>query len=217
MPNQPQLQLEDFQMLVAILTGDEDLAREATIAHRERIGQPVRHGEVGEPLPAPADVYRVEMPDGRGPFISRGQRKVIYEELTKPVEGWPGYLLLDPRFQREQAGITEKAFNDAHGAARYGCACLASVNTWFPPPSRSYLASLGAKIVHYQLPAGSYLLDLDAAGEVIFSVAQAKKVDELPVDIPITESLPVHPTDHRWLEEYKAHQRMKEKGNSNKA
>jgi hypothetical protein len=195
-----------LKMLTAIITGDEDMAAEATLAAMTEAGRTIRHGEIGEPVPQPTDVYRVELgPNGYGPFNSGlPEQKEIYDTLVRPEPGWPGYLLQDPSFLNERMGVTERAFKKTHGDAWYGCACLASVNTWFPAPSRSYLASLGAKIVHYQLPAGSYLLRMDSAGEVIFAKTQAKKVEELPIDIPIDESLPVNvnPANSAYLAEY---------------
>ena len=157
-------------------------------------GRPVRFGETGAPVTEPTDVFRIEMPTGRGPFNSDlPNRNTIYEELVKPVEGWPGYLLQDPAFLPEQMGITEVAFGKAHGDAHYGCESLVSINTWFPRPSRDYLAPLGAKIVRYTIPTGGYLLRLDAAGEVVFNKYQCSRAEDYPVTLDIAERLPVHP------------------------
>lgn len=157
-------------------------------------GMPVsryRQGEIGEPVSAPTRVYRVELPNGNGPFnTGLPEHRIIYDDLVKNEKGWPGWLLYNcPAMRREQMGITERAFKETHGAAFYGCRDLRSVATWFPPPSRQYLAKYSAEILCYELPAGSYLLQLDSEGEVVFNKFEAKVVERLPITAPIEERI----------------------------
>lgn len=155
---------------------------------------PTRVGDTGQPVATPTDVFRIEMPTGRGPFNSGlPEARTIYDTLVQPTEGWPGRLLLSPDFQGEQMGITEAAFKRAHGHACYGCSSLASVNTWFPAPARAYLEPFGAKIIQYQLPVGAFLLKLDAAGEVVFAKPAAKRIAALPITTAITDTVPYSP------------------------
>lgn len=148
-----------------------------------------RFGETGSPVSQPTNVYRVEMEDGRGPFNThRDDRPEIYDHLTKRERGWPGWLLTIPKFKSERMGVTEAMFYSVHGGAMYGCNSLASLNTWFPAPSRSWLAKLGgAKIVQYCVPKGEPLLDLDLAGECVFNPKTAIRVSEMPIDTEIKD------------------------------
>lgn len=149
-----------------------------------------RFGEAGSPVSQPTNVYRVEMEDGRGPFNThRDDRPAIYKHLTKQEPGWPGWLLTFPQFRQEQMGVTEAVFYHTHGGAAYGCESLASLNTWFPAPARSWLVSYGAKIVQYCVPAGEPILSLkELAGEVVFNPVTAIKVATMPIDMEITDA-----------------------------
>lgn len=152
-----------------------------------------RFGEPGEPVIEATSVYRVEMADGRGPFNThRDDRPQIYEYLTRPEPGWPGWLLTKPIFRQEQMGVTEAMFYELHGGAAYGCDSLASLNTWFPRPAREYLAGLGGKIIEYRVPKGQPLLSLhELAGECVFNPHTAERVRELPITMEITDALTV--------------------------
>lgn len=146
----------------------------------------LRQGETGEPLKEPLIAYRMEMPDGRGPFNSKvtgreGNRE-IFMTLVQQNEGWPGWIFVtEPKAKCERMGVTENAFYKAHGNAAYGCNSIQSINTWFPRPSRELLCPLGAKIVAYHLPVGSPVIELDVAGEIIFNPKDASKVEHLPL------------------------------------
>jgi len=156
----------DFNLLLRLLTGD------------------IREGETGEPVKEPTHVYRIEMPTGYGPFNSGlPNSHEIYEDLTRDEPGWPGYLLRNcPSMKREQMGVTEQAFREAHGHAAYGCIDLKSMNTWFPRPAREYLQPLGAKIICYCLQPGDYLLCLtESEGEIVFNPKSATIVETIDV------------------------------------
>lgn len=145
-----------------------------------------RQGETGVPLAEPLIAYRVEMPDGRGPFNSastcRRMNHEVFMTLVQQNEGWPGWIFVtEPKAKCEKMGVTEDAFREAHGHAYYGCNSVKSINTWFPRPAREYLCPLGAKIVAYHLPAGSPVIELDVAGEIIFNPKDASKVEHLPL------------------------------------
>lgn len=138
------------------------------------------YGNEGTPVPSPTSVYRVEMPSGRGPFNDdETAAKVpnLYGKLAKMCCS----VLADKNHNHEQMGITEACFRRAHHHAAYGCASLADVTNWFPPTARTYLASLGAKIIHYQLPTGAPLYTV-GQGEVIFSKADASVVETLNIE-----------------------------------
>lgn len=157
-----------------------------------RAGHPIRYGETGHPVNQPTDVFRIELPNGNGPFnTDLPNNRSHYDHLTQPNPGWPGYILTVNRDAfHEQMGITEAEFGRVHGDACYGCDSLAAVNSWFPPPARDYLSSYGAKIIRYQLAPGDYILPMDIAGEVIFNRQAAARLDELPVTIPIASFVP---------------------------
>jgi hypothetical protein len=151
------------------------------LAHDDR---DIRKGEKGEPLSAPTTVYRIEMPDGSGPFNwascpSESLRRAIYDTLTRPLPGWPGEMLrTNEAMHHEQMGVTETAFKEAYGHAAYACRDLASLATWFPRPSREYIATFGGKVVAYHLPEGAPILPLyDSEGELVFSRPTAIKVE----------------------------------------
>lgn len=152
-----------------------------------------RFGEKGEPVAHPTSVYRVEMEDGRGPFnTERDDRPEIFHTLVQPNEGWPGRLLKIPKFKTERMGVTEAMFYAVHGGAAYACESLAAINTWFPLPSRQYLATLGgAKIVQYCIPKGQPILKLDLAGECVFNPVTAHRVATLPIDTEINDVTPL--------------------------
>lgn len=132
----------------------------------------------GEVTTEPMTLYRVEMPNGHGPYNSElPNAEEIYLRLCLPQPvGWDC-----ARFAREaheQMGVTDLAFFKAHGNATYACVSEAAIQAWFPEPARRFMAGLGAKLVEYDLPAGSHVLRTPAHGEIVFVKAEANKVEE---------------------------------------
>lgn len=131
-------------------------------------------GDEGQPAEQPTRLYRIEFPNGRGPFNSvREDAKVIYDRLAEPVPGFDCTRLA----KGEQCGLTEGRFYRAHGDACYACDSLDALHHWFPDAARRYLADLGAKLIEYVVPTGAPLLPIHN-GEVVFDRRSAHRVAE---------------------------------------
>lgn len=155
----------------------------------------------GTPLPAPTRVFRIEFPNGCGPFNSCGinpanraaydRALALYDQLCAP-----GYCFKMLKNYRGKMGITEEPFRAAHGEAAYGCRNLSSVREWFPLPARKLLANHGARLLAFNLPAGAPLLDTNNCGEVVFarSSATTYEVWDLCDLAPVARAnqLPIH-------------------------
>jgi hypothetical protein len=131
----------------------------------------------GSPVKEPTFVYRVEMPNGNGPFNSHmGDSHKIYDAICNPDKGWDCSRLA----KGEQMGVTEFEFRKAHGHADYGCASLEALQNWFPKPAREYLNKYSAHCVVYRLEKGQHLLPTQN-GEVIFDKHSATRVGVLDI------------------------------------
>jgi hypothetical protein len=136
----------------------------------------------GKPIPAPTKVYRVEMPNGNGPYNSDlPNAREIYETICDTETPGMGCARL-AKANHEKMGVTEREFLDAHGEAFYGCDSLKSLRKWFRGAARKYLAGYGATIVVYELPEGSPVEKV-GRGEVIFARSLGRKVATLPVTL----------------------------------
>jgi hypothetical protein len=133
-------------------------------------------GDKGHRVSKPTRVYRVEMPNGIGPF---NYSKEVYAVICSGKPGFNCDHLAD--VNHEQMDVTSAAFRQAHGHAEYACDSIASLNRWFPLPARRYLKTLGAKIAVYEVPKGGFLAVV-GSGEVIFSKCDSKPVDLLDVE-----------------------------------
>jgi hypothetical protein len=129
--------------------------------------KPTKICGIGKRLDKPTTVYRIEMPNGKGPYNSGlPNSEEIYWTICKPE---PGYDCAKfATMTNEQCGVTEKAFYDAHGSAEYGCSSLKALTDWFGKPAREYLKSFGAKVMVYEVQPNDYLLSLPH-GEVVFN------------------------------------------------
>ena len=139
-------------------------------------------------LTAPVTVYRVEMPNGKGPYNSEmGPMggKYIYARLCMGALGTRA--LGEPcwdcsRLARENDETMDEVAADFHarfGHANFGCDSLGAIRAWFPDAPRRYLRDdWGARLIEYQVPAGQHLRTL-ANGEVVFSAPDAAKVGTL--------------------------------------
>jgi hypothetical protein len=140
----------------------------------------IKAGDKGKPVTKPTIVYRVEFPDGHGPYNShKADARKIYEVLCGTGPMHPGFNCAQlARVNHEQCGITENAFQHAHGEADYGCLTLKAIGNWFCEDARKYLHGLGVKLNEYEVPKGGYLARL-GSGEVLFARSKAKHVREL--------------------------------------
>lgn len=143
------------------------------------------HNDIGKPVESPLTIYRVEMPNGRGPYNSGlGKGQEIYDRLCSTHgHNWKGQQCWDcselAAENHEQMGITEKAFKEKHGHAAYGCTSLEAIGNWFPKGARQYLRdNWHAKIVVYALPKGKYAM-FTGHGEVVFSKPEARQTRTL--------------------------------------
>src|SRR4051812_41770415 len=101
---------------------------------------PFRDYGPGRPVHEPTEVFRVELPNGRGPFNSGlPNAHEIYDRIgTEHLE----------RDNGGQCGLSDHEFAEAHdGEAEYGCDSLESLALWFPKGCRAYLKRLGARVV----------------------------------------------------------------------
>jgi len=131
----------------------------------------------GQPVEKPVRVYRIELPNGNGPFNSDlPNAHEIYEEISKPEPGFDCSHLA--RLNHEQMGVTEEEFQEAHGPAAYACEDLKALRKWFPDPARDYLAQYGARVVVYEVPAGAHLAKI-GHGEVLIARNECRRVETL--------------------------------------
>jgi hypothetical protein len=135
---------------------------------------------VGKPVEAPFSVFRVEMPNGNGPFDSElPNSHEIYEHIAVAKPGFDCARFAGEN--HEHMAYSGNAFRAAHdGHANYGCDSLDAIKQWFPDKARKYLAGLGAKIVQYEVPAGESIVR-EGHGEVVFNRHAAKVVGEQPL------------------------------------
>lgn len=139
----------------------------------------IRYGDEGRPVPKDTTIYRIEMPNGEGPYNSGlPNAKEIYETICSPEPGY--FCVKNAILNRERCGITEREFYEAHGDAAYGCDSIECLKDWFPDKAREYLAKQGAKVVEYKLPKGTYMLTLPR-GERVFARPSAKRVGVMDV------------------------------------
>lgn len=128
-------------------------------------------GDTGTPVTQITKVYRVEMPNGNGPYNSGlPNSEEIYWTITRF-----GCCRLA---EHEQFNHTSGAFFEAHGDASYGCETLRAIHNWFPEPARRYLTQYDCKIIVYELDIGQPLLKLEH-GEVVFNRKAARRVDTM--------------------------------------
>jgi hypothetical protein len=150
----------------------------------------VNQADTGQPVAHPTLVYRVEMPNGRGPYNSGldGDDHTIYDRICGASNDGPLYnergerqwdCASLARENNEQMGITEAAFKEAHGHAAYACDSLQAIASWFPTGAREYLRdNWDARLLVYEVPVGGYLATV-GNGEVLFSRPAARVVDTL--------------------------------------
>lgn len=129
----------------------------------------VGFGDKGTPVPEPTRVYRVELPDGRGPFNSQ------WVDNSKIFRFYEGKGIGD---RGEQMGVTERAFDEAHGDAAYGVADLEAARHWFPEPAREVISENEGYLWEFEIPKGGYIMRL-AQGEVVFSRKEARRIRKL--------------------------------------
>lgn len=127
----------------------------------------------GSPVASATAVYRIEMPDGCGPWCGGPNSNRDWDEK---LEDWGCADLAEKN--GEQMGETEQAFRAAHGHAAYGCDSLDALKKWFPAPARKFLATKGATVKHYEIAAGDYI-ERVGNGEVVFNWTTAKIVATL--------------------------------------
>jgi hypothetical protein len=132
----------------------------------------------GTPVKKPTTVFRIEMPNGRGPYNSGLPNE---HEIYEMICGDNGPDLDCVRLAKknfEKCGITDRAFKDAHGrGTAYGCDSMKSLHEWFPIKAREYLHGFGARVIEYQLPVGAPLAKV-GHGEIIFDRLHSKRVRE---------------------------------------
>lgn len=156
------------------------------------LGMAYRDYGPGESVAARTKVYRVEMPNGHGPFNS-GLRnaEAIYQHICS---GEPGFTC--DRLERAngaQMGLSDHAFEEANGECEYGCETVRDVCLWFPRGSREYLDGLGARCVVYEVQPGDRIARC-GNGEVLFCLHRAKRTTELRLtELPE----PKLPAEHR--------------------
>lgn len=132
-------------------------------------------GDTGTKTDAAMLVYRVEMPNGRGPYNSGlGAPDEIYDVICATKRGYD--CARNASLNGEQMGVTEQAFFEARGDAEYACESIEAIRDWFPTPARRYLAKRwNARLHIYEVPCGGYVLK-PGRGEVIFSRKDARPV-----------------------------------------
>jgi hypothetical protein len=131
----------------------------------------------GHPVSKPVRVFRLEMANGNGPYNSGlPNSHEIYEKICDCDPGF--FCVRNAILNREQCGVTDRAFHEAHGHSNYACDSLESLKDWFPDKAREYLAQFGAKIVEYEIPVGEYMEKV-GCGEVIFNRHKCRKLREL--------------------------------------
>lgn len=137
-------------------------------------GKPILRAGPGAAVEEPTVLYRIEMPNGHGPYNSGlPNQEQIYEKICGGGPGWDCAKLAGPEFNNEQMGLTEDDFRTAHGDCFYACESLDAIGSWFPTPARVYLKTLGAIVVAYEVPAGAPVAAV-GHGEVLFSKAVSK-------------------------------------------
>lgn len=133
----------------------------------------------GNPVKSPTTVYRVEMPNGNGPYNSGLPNSMeIYRFLCNYDQPFNCAYLAN--LNREACGVSDHRFYKAHGDASYCCDSMDSIYRWFPLAARKYLAKYGAKIVQYRIPTGEPLA-ICGNGECVFNKKTAKRICELPI------------------------------------
>lgn len=153
----------------------DKLVQEAMEVKLRNLFEPIKRAGRGHKLAKPTRVYRVEFPNGAGPYNSRRpDGEDIYDTICAPAEGFN--CARNAGLNREQMGVTERDFADAHGDAAYACDGLESLHDWFPDKARAYLAGLGCHGAVYEVPAGGHLATI-GRGEVLFSRDEAKRVE----------------------------------------
>jgi hypothetical protein len=159
-------------MRKAIL-GDPKLA---AASMRHIIEGSVQHGP-GKPVKEPVKVFRIEMPNGNGPYNSGlPNAKEIYERLCLP-EPYGFFCVRNAIMNCEDMNTSANAFRSTHGHAHYGCDSIKSLHDWFPEGAREYLADYDARTVEYEIPVGEYMLEM-GSGEIVFNRYACRVVGE---------------------------------------
>jgi hypothetical protein len=134
--------------------------------------------DAGHSVAKPTNVYRIEMPNGYGPYNGCGDTQEenlkAYHELDRD-----GCVRL-AKLNHEQMDYTDEPFREAHGPCLYACDSLASLFDWFPLKARTFLNRYSARIVVYQVPAGGHIASV-GHGEVIIAKREARKVQTLDI------------------------------------
>lgn len=121
-------------------------------------------------------IFRIEMPNGHGPYNSElPNAHEIYETICKPVRGYDCSKYA--RLTNEQCGVSDEAFARKHGMAAYACDSMESLKLWFGDKARAYLATFGAKVIEYEIPAGQYIAKA-SNGEIIFNRNTSNRIKE---------------------------------------
>lgn len=150
---------------------------ETYLEDRVRDDPPLNAG-IGQPVTAPTTVFRVEFPNGNGPYNSGlPNAHEIYEALADYEAPEMNCVWLAAK-NHENMNVTGHAFREAHGHADYGCDSVEALNRWFPIKARKYLAEQGAGLIEYEIPVGGFLAKT-GLGEVIFDRHAATKVQTL--------------------------------------
>lgn len=132
---------------------------------------PAKMDDLGDTVSEPTTVFRVEMPNGKGPYnsgLDNGTHE-IYDFLDANGAVEPA------RRNNESMSMTGRAFHRAFGKAHYGLDSTAAVQHWFNWKVRHYLRDYGAELVEYEVQPGQNILPV-GEGEVIFNKHLAKRV-----------------------------------------
>jgi hypothetical protein len=131
-------------------------------------------GDAGHPVIEPTRVFRVEMPNGHGPFDCSTMEGMEVAYTICSTE--PGFdCCANAALNHEHMDITDYAFHKAHDHADYACESIDGVKSWFHMPAREFLAKHGAKIVEYEIPVGGSIAVI-GHDEVIFNRFEATPV-----------------------------------------
>lgn len=133
----------------------------------------------GELLAAPRSVFRVEMPNGKGPFNPGRSFKAKYGFYGNE---WYDFLHdqgADKPAGRSgsRMGVTGAKFYAMNGAAHYGFDNPAGAQHWFNRPARKFLHRYGGALIEYEVQPGERVLET-GEHEVIFNKDRARRVGE---------------------------------------
>lgn len=137
-------------------------------------------------LAAPVTVYRVEMPNGNGPYNSdlpaaeEIYARLCFGERGTRLLGATCWNCADLAVANNETMDNAAAdFHHRFGHANFACDSLDAIKAWFPEGARRYLRDeWGARLIVYTVPAGQHLRTL-ANGEVVFSKPDATRTGTL--------------------------------------